>query len=148
MKDLYLIAGFALAFQLFQGCTASTVHHEPRAAIAVAEKFAKYAFVEKDFEGAFALASDAKATLKAGALESAVMQIQGSAPFPDDLRAVAYEIPFGTERVVVYLEGKGENRTSYYQIVTVGDSTSGYSVMEVFRADSHFPKGPLQEPVR
>lgn len=148
MKKVILFVLLALVFQLFLGCTANPTHHNSRTAISVAEKFARYAFVEKDFDGALALASKEKATLKPGALESAVVQIQGSTPFPDDLRAVAYEIPFGTNQVVVYLQGKGENRQSFYQIVTVGDSTSGYSVMEVFRADSPFPKGPLQEPVR
>ena len=133
---------------VISSCFVGTVRHQPQPAIRVAEEFTRASFVEKDFERALGYASKEKMTLRAGAFEQAILQIQGSVPFPTDVRATAYEIPFGQNQVIVFLEGSGDSRMSYYRVLTVGNANSEYLVMEVFRADSPFPKGPLQEPVQ
>ncbi len=133
---------------MISSCFVGTVRHQPQSAIRVAEEFTRASFVDRDFERALGYASKEKMTLRAGAFEQAILQIQGSVPFPADVQATAYEIPFGQNQVIVFLEGSGESRMSYYRVLTVGNANSEYLVMEVFRADSPFPKGPLQEPVQ
>lgn len=136
-----------LLSSLSHACTASSIYHEPRNAIAVVEKFANRALVEKDFAAALEFAAKEKETLNQDALEVAIRQIQGAVPFPESVRATAYEIPPGQRQILVYVEGKTENSLSYYRIVAVGDSSSGYTVMELYRSDASFPKGPLQEAI-
>ena len=133
---------------LFHGCTTKAVFHDPKQAIKVAESFARRAFVEKDFDGALVYVGKEKETLKPGALKDAIEQIQGTIPFPENIAATDYEIPFGQSKVVVYLEGSRDGRSSYYRIVTIGDSRMSYTVSDVDRADAPFPKDPLNQPIR
>lgn len=147
-----LLALFTLTIlvgvQLLQGCFATVVHHEPKDAIKVAESFARKAFVEKDLDGALVYVGKEKETLKPGALASAIEQIHGTVPFPENIAATDYEIPFGQRKVVVYLEGSRDGRSSYYRIGTIGDSTTNYTVSDLDRADVPFPKSSLNQPIR
>jgi hypothetical protein len=120
--------------------------HSQEAAAKSAERFARSAFIDKDYAKAHALL--APETRKSVSVEKMAESIKKMHPaaMPAEVKAIEYETQPGQRAMNIYLKGSAGSEMFFYRFYMVGDATSGYEVAGLFRGSGPYPskaKKPL-----
>jgi hypothetical protein len=142
------VVTFAFALAL-PACGARVTVHDEMKAARVAEKFARAAFVARDFPTAHGFMSkEAQEQIPLSTLTEAAAKMH-AAGLPTSVKATDFEPISGQRAMNILLVGQNGSESFYYRLVMVGDSGSGYSVASVSRGNGPYPgnKRPLPSPV-
>jgi hypothetical protein len=120
--------------------------HIQAAAAKSAEKYARVALIDKDFEKAYTLlAPEARMAVSADRLAETIKKMHPAA-MPSEVKAIEYEPQPGQRAMNIFLKGSAGSEVFNYRFYMVGDAGSGYEVAGIFRGSGPYPskaKKPL-----
>jgi hypothetical protein len=123
-------------------CSAQIIHHDENAAAQGAQDFSRLAFVQRDYDAAYKLASsELRGSLTGQTFEATV---QGMHPNTSPLLVDAREfepIP-GQRAMYIYIEGTNAGETFHYRLLMLGDASAGYSIGGFWRSVDAYPPSP------
>jgi len=130
---------FLVAFSA--GCQSYAIEHDPVAAGETAIAFAQAAFVVQEYESALKfLPEDRDVSFTADTLKTLVSHTHTGLDFPRSVELLAYEIVPGERTIQVFLKASSANpNPHYYQLILLGDESSGYKVIEFYGNSQEFP---------
>jgi len=120
---------------LLVGVTACspTVRHSPSMAREEAERFAKVALIDRDFENAYAIfANDQKQGLPLDRFRALINDLHPTG-FPSTVRAMDFEPVAEANGMNIYLYGENGKQKFYYHFSMEGTEKTGYKVAGVWR---------------
>ena len=126
------------------GCHGRDTHaliHDPIAAAAAAEEFARVAFVERNADKAYTLVwEEWKKELSFGMLIVTMKQVHPSGS-PAQVRAIEYEPIPDKPAIAIFLNGENDaGEKFYYRFVMAGSAAAGYKVGGFLRGTGPYPK--------
>lgn len=117
----------------------SYIHHDEDLAASAAVKFAKVAFVERDYENARKLLPpEVDQNFDTEKLKQFIEKMHPT-HFPAVVTATDYEPLPGTKSLNIYLVGEGNGDRIYYRLTLGGTSATGYKVYTLYSNATPFP---------
>ncbi len=145
-KLLTLVALVASCFCL-TSCGGHVLVHDPNAAAATAEAFARSAFVSKDMGAAYAMMTPrVREGIPQQTFSDAIGKMHPNG-FADEVSAVEYEPIPGQAGMNIYLIGRNSSETFYYRMSMAGDKLTGYQVSSAGREKGAFPPSKRRRPL-
>lgn len=127
--------GYLLIFLTvgFLGCKAVFYSHDPGLAECTALNFSKALLIKKNLSDALSRGSNELRLIPKNKVLEAVKQMHPN-KFPDTLKPVIYQIYPALNRIDVFIIGSNQNIEKFiYKLQIVGDVTSKYKVIGIFR---------------
>ena len=124
--------------------TVTTFTHSPGMAAQEAEKVARVALIERDFQQAYGMLADIpKANMSFDKFVEIVRSIHPMT-FPITATATEYEPIPGQRMMNIYLYGENGDERFYYRFEMNGDAKAGYKVFGIWRQDHPYPAASLK----
>lgn len=138
---------FTLAVAIgFAGCV-EKFDHDPGAAGAKAEEFARVAFVSRDSEKGYALLAAATKRYVSVAQFTQVLVRLHPKNSPLKVAAVEYEPMKGEKALYVFLRGESSAESFYYRVTMEGTAATGYRVLKFDRASEPYLPSDDRKPL-
>lgn len=135
-----------MAFILSAACapTVQIFNHSPEMAGQEANKFAKVALIERDYQIAYGMiVESSKREMSFDKFVEIVRSMHPMA-FPIAALATDYEPIPGQRMINIYLYGENGGERFYYRFVMDGDEKAGYRVSGIWRRDEPYPTSSLK----
>ncbi len=141
-----VLCGFVLSM-LFIGCF-SLIHHEPKEAAFVAERFANKAFVGVDIAGAYNLmCATTRENFTEAQLSQGIEELHPKGK-PSRIVSISYGPIPGQKAMNIFLEGDGKEEHFSYSIHLTGTSDDGYRVSAFFRHTGPYDNSVIRHPLK
>ena len=123
------------------------IHHDEEMAAEAAVKFAKLAFIDRDYGTARELLpTEVDQQFDAEKLKKFVENMHPDG-FPTKVTATEYEPIPGTESMSIFLMGENDAEKIYYRFTVRGTSETGYKIYELYSKLTPYPPTNLKRPL-
>ena len=141
-----LILGLSVVVTIYSSCLYFN-QHDPEMAAIEAIKFAKVAFVEKNFEKAHGLLpTEVDSKFTSEKLKEMIVGMH-PADYPYEITATDYEIVPGKKSIYIYLYAENEKEKFYYCLTMGRTSNTDYKVYELYRKMEPYQSSGLRKPL-